>query len=152
MTSPEPSDQFAPKRAAPQPGDAAKKAKQPSPREATPLVRVRAENWPPEGLSKKERAKLQALMVRDFERTLDGLGEQCGPMRAMFAAGAPADEGAGGTDGDLAASTGTPARPVDCRMTGWGYEIIEIDSITVRARVEYYECTDGTTYRKEYPL
>src|SRR5262245_31111718 len=42
-----------------------------TPREITTLVTVRAENWPPAGMPPRERAKLQAQIVRDFEKTLE---------------------------------------------------------------------------------
>jgi hypothetical protein len=129
-----------------------KRARRRKPRVVRRLVKVRLDGWPPDDLTRKQRVELARQIARNLERTLVSLcsHRMQSPEPERLRAGRPLEEtaeaaaaGASGTGGE-----GT----VDCHLAGVAYEIIEIDGVATRVRVEYFVCTDGHTFRREFPL
>jgi len=115
-----------------------------------PLIKVRLRGWPPDDLTRKESMRLARQITRDLEKTLKSLASaptsSPKPTRlaAMgFAESEEAEAGATAVGGD---------ENVDCHRTAVGYEIVEIDGVPTRCRVEYFTCTDGHTFRRVFPL
>ena len=102
-----------------------------------PMVRIELVNWPVAGMAKVEATSLARAMARDFSRRL------LGPMNA------PRPKG-GVPKGGSASLLDDP--PVDCHLTGWEYEIVEINGVPTQCRIEYYVCTDGSSYQLVIPL